>query len=110
MTTNPIELRPTGPAPITPPELSIEEIAAWLEEIDPILAAVRSDPRPLSAGAQRWVLGQVAVLTQVAHWLDDNTDDLEDPDQPALDALWIGVRVGTVAESMQAILSARVAA
>lgn len=109
MTSNP--MNPEGPIlqAVAPPDLSVDEIAAWLDEIEPILAVVCEDDR-LSAGASRWVIDQMPFAEDVASWMVEIAFEGEASDQDPFDVMWIGNRVQCALARMQSVLLSQVAA
>lgn len=109
MTSNP--MNPEGPIlqVVAPPDLSVDEIAAWLDEIEPILAVVCEDDR-LSAGASRWVIDQMPFAEDVASWMVEIAFEGEASDQDLFDVMWIGNRVQCALARMHSVLLSQLAA
>ncbi|MGI8756866.1 MAG: hypothetical protein ACR2MB_13620 [Acidimicrobiales bacterium] len=109
MTLHPVNPERSGVPAVDPPDLSVDEIAAWLDEIEPILAAVCQGDR-LSAGASEWVVDQEPFARDVASWMVEIASEAEASDQDLFDVIWIGNRVHCVSAKLQSVLRSRVAA
>ena len=106
MTSNTPSPAPTTLCAVAPPALSVDEVAAWLDEIEPIASAARRDQPggSRSPGLVEWASRQATIAALAGQWVEARTEEAEALDQPVEDLIWLCTRVQTVAATVAALL------
>lgn len=98
---------PHNPAPIEAPDLSCDEIAAWLDEVTTILEATSSVTPFSSAGLQQWVRDQLTPLEAVVPWLVNEVAEADIEGHRFREAGWLLVRAEVIASKLRLHLAAK---
>lgn len=83
------------------------ELAAWLEEVRPVAAALSAGSAQASSGQTRWIVEQSLLADDAMDALDHAMGEADaDPDAAPLDELaWLHTQVSAVAASLDRLLS-----
>lgn len=81
------------------------EIDAWVDEVGPVLAALRRRTAPPSEGQRRWMAEQVAVGRSALTVLEAEAFDAEDRQLPLESILWAHTRVSALLEASASLLA-----
>lgn len=93
--------------PVEAPELSCDEVAAWLDEVTAILAATTAVGPFGSVGLRRWVLDQLTPLEAVLPWLVSEVAEADIDSHRFQEAGWLLVQAETIASTLRGRLQAR---
>jgi len=84
---------------------SVDEVEDWLAEVRPTLASLRSQARPLTEGARRWVLDQADHARHAEVVVAHECSEAEASGR-SCDALgWVHTKVCAVLEACQGVLA-----
>lgn len=97
---------------VDPPGLCLDEIAAWLDEVEPILRAVHRRTGPSSAGLLRWSSDQMAFVADIASWSEEVAFEVEalEEDGSLFDVAWLCTRIGAALSMMRDLAGRRLEA
>lgn len=98
---------PHDPAPVEAPDLSCDEVSAWLDEVLAILEATSVVAPFGSVGLQRWALDQLTAIEAVLPWLVSEVAEADIESARFQEAGWMLVRAEAVTSKLQAHLSAK---
>lgn len=96
MTSHRLQPNSFDPSDIAPPGRCIHEIAAWLDDIEPVLRAVRRGGGAVSDGCVGWLKGHLASFRSAADWMETYPEDQEELDRTHFEAHWTFTRLQAV--------------
>jgi hypothetical protein len=80
-----------------------EEVEAWLDEVQPVVAALRHRTAPPSNGQHRWMADLIAACDVALDHLQCEADDVAGVDGPCHDLHWLHTRVSALLEAARAL-------
>lgn len=82
----------------------VEEIAAWLDEVIPVIAALRDRTAPASEGQRVWMADQAERAEQAITHLDCATFDAEAQDHLCDELHWLHTRATALVEASRVLV------
>lgn len=90
------------PAP-DPALACTEDLEAWLDEVTPVVEALRHRTAPPSSGQRRWMADLAAACDRALDHLQCEADDLTALDGPCHELHWLHTRVTALVEATRAV-------
>lgn len=81
----------------------VEEIEAWVDEVRPVLQALRSRGGAPSSGQQEWLAAQLRVAAEALDVLECDTFEAEAAGTPCDELRWVHTRVCAVLDGLGAL-------
>ncbi len=88
---------PVRPAPALPsrPVHCLDEVAAWIHEVTPVVAALPAHRRP-SVGQRRWLAEQHELAAEALELLACACFEAEGDDEPCAELEWLHTRTAAL--------------
>lgn len=96
-------LHPTPPAVAGPPSFAgPEEVAAWLDEVTPVVRSLPTPASAASAGRDRWLADQLGLAVEALSLLECEALDAEAGDRPCDELFWLHTQVSALLRASHA--------
>jgi hypothetical protein len=88
----------------------LDDIEAWIAEVQPVLDALRDRSGPPSLGQRRWLADQLEAAVEALEALECQALEADDADEPCDAVLWAHTRVSVLLGWVQALAGSSAAA